>query len=177
MAQPRISRSRYHPAMTREALVALLAAIGFAAVTAASTQAPPAPPSQPAQEPFPEATGKAPLMKVCSNCHSAETVIQTPRTRQEWSEVIDQMARFGAEATDQEFDQILAYLAKHFSPIKVNTASAKDLEVWLDVPADVADAIVAYRRDKGEFKAIDDLKKVPGLDGGKVEALKTRIVF
>jgi len=131
----------------------------------------------PAQDPFPEATGKAALLKVCGNCHSPQTVIQTLRTRQEWSDVIDQMARFGAEASDQEFDQILAYLVRHFSPIKVNTATAKDLETLLDVPGGVAEAMVAYRLEKGEFKTIDDVKKVPGLESARIEAVKTRLVF
>ena len=166
--------------MTRATLVLLLSAVVSAAAMAASTQTLPSPSSATtgsAQDPFPDATGKAPLMRVCSNCHSAESVIQTLRTRQEWSDVIDQMARFGAEASDQEFDQILTYLAKHFSPIRVNKASAKDLEGMLDVPANVADAIVAFRRDNGEFKTADDLKKVPGLEGSKVDALKARILF
>jgi len=163
--------------MTRASLVVLLLGIAFATAMAASGPAAPAPQSGSGRDPFPEATGKAALMKVCSNCHAAETVIQTLRTRQEWSDVIDQMARFGAEATDQEFDQILTYLAKHFSPIKVNTAAAKDLESLLEVPANVAQAIVDYRQDKGEFKTIDDLKNVQGLEGGKLEALKARIVF
>ena len=47
----------------------------------------------------------------------------------------------------------------------------------LDVPAGVAEAIVAYRQANGDYKTLDDLKKVPGLDGGKVEAQKARIVF
>jgi competence protein ComEA len=165
---------RYDAGMTRVTVAALLIGIAFASMTAASTQTSPAGSTQ---DPFPEATGKAPLMKVCGNCHTAQTVIQTLRTRQEWSDVIDQMARFGAEASDQEFDQILGYLTKHFSPIKINTAAAKDLEVLLDVPPDVAGAIVAYRSDKGEFKTVDDVKKVPGLESGKVDALKARIVF
>jgi competence protein ComEA len=117
------------------------------------------------------------LLKVCSNCHTAETAIQTLRTRQEWSEVIDQMSRFGAEVSDQEYDQILMYLAKHFSPIRVNKATAKDLEATLDVPTNLAETIVAYRLDKGEFRTVDDLKKVPGLDSGKIETQRARIVF
>ena len=117
------------------------------------------------------------MLKVCGNCHTAETVIQTLRTRQEWSDVIDQMSRFGAEASDQEFDQILAYLTRHFSPIRVNKASAKELEAALDVPANVAEAIAAYRVQNGDFKTLDDLKKVPGLESGKIEAQKGRITF
>jgi competence protein ComEA len=130
-----------------------------------------------AQDPFPDATGKAPLVKVCSNCHSAESVIQTLRTRQEWSDVIDQMSRFGAEASDKEFDQILTYLASNFSPIRINKSAAKDLESVLDVSAGVAEAIVAYRQANGDYKALDDLKNVPGLDAAKVEARRARIVF
>ena len=130
-----------------------------------------------AQDPFPEATGKAVLLKACSNCHTPETVIQSLRTHQEWTDVLDQMVRYGAEASDQEFDQILAYLMKYFSPIRVNKANAKDLEASMDVPAAVAEAIVAYRAEKGEFKTLDDLKKVSGLEGGRVDALKARIAF
>jgi len=74
----------------------------FLALTIAAQQ--PAATATAAQDPFPDATGKASLLKVCSNCHAAESVIQTLHTRQEWSEVIDQMARFGAEASDKEFD-------------------------------------------------------------------------
>ena len=117
------------------------------------------------------------MLKVCGNCHGAETVIQTLRTRQEWSDVIDQMARFGAEASDQEFEQILEYLARHFSPIRVSKATAKELEATLDVPAAVAEAIVAYRVEKGEFKTVEDVKKVPGLENATIEARKARIVF
>jgi competence protein ComEA len=130
-----------------------------------------------AKDPFPEGTGKPAVLKVCSNCHTAETVIQSMRTRQEWSDVIDQMARFGADGSDQEFDQILNYLSRHFSPVKVNTATAKDLESALDVPAAVAEAIVAQRAKNGDFKTLEDLKSVPGLDAGRIEAQKARIVF
>jgi competence protein ComEA len=130
-----------------------------------------------AKDPFPESAGKPAVLKVCGNCHTAETVIQSFRTRQEWSDVIDQMARFGAEGSDQEFDQILTYLSRHFSPIKVNKAAAKDLESVLDVPAAVAEAIVAYRSKNGDFKTLDDLKNVPGLEAGRIEAQKARIVF
>jgi competence protein ComEA len=129
------------------------------------------------QDPFPESAGKTALLKICSNCHTAEMVVQSLRTRQEWSDVLDQMARFGAEGSDQEFDQILTYLTRHFSPIKVNKATAKDLEATLDIPAKVAEAIVVYRGTNGDFKSLDDLKKVLGLEANRVEAQKVRIVF
>jgi competence protein ComEA len=166
--------------MTRAALAVLVSGIAFSAVTAAAVSPPaqdPTPPAAAVQDRFPEATGKAALLKVCSNCHTAESVVQSLRTRQEWSDVVDQMARFGAEANDQEFEQILAYLVKYFSPIPINKATAKDLQTALEIPADVADAIVAYRAEKGDFKTVDDVKKVPGLEAGKIDALRFRVVF
>jgi competence protein ComEA len=166
--------------MTRAALAVLMSAVVFIAATAAASlplAQEPAPAATATQDRFPEATGKAALIKVCSNCHTAESVVQSLRTRQEWSDVVDQMARYGAEASDQEFEQILAYLVKYFSPIPVNKATAKDLQTALDVPANVADAIVAYRAEKGDFKTVDDVKKVPGLEAGKIDALRFRMVF
>jgi competence protein ComEA len=58
-----------------------------------------------------------------------------------------------------------------------NKATAKELEATLDVPAAVAEAIVAYRGEKGEFKTVEDVKKVPGLESATIEARKARIVF
>jgi competence protein ComEA len=176
-------RAREQAAMARVRLDTLVCTIAFAATLAVSTRATlaqtsPTPPAAAAsQDPFPESSGRTALLKICSNCHTAETVIQSVRTRQEWSDVIDQMARFGAEASDKEFDQILTYLARHFSPIKINIATAKDLESTLDVAPAVAEDIVSYRAKNGEFKSLDDLKKVPTLKAERIDAVKSRIVF
>jgi competence protein ComEA len=169
------------PAMTRATLAILMSCAACVAVTATPSptlsQPPPTAAAGAARDPFPDTTGRTVLLRACSDCHTAESVIQTMRTRQEWSDVIDQMAHFGAQASDQEYDQILAYLVRHFSPIKVNTATAKELEAALDVGAGVADAIVAFRADKGAFKSLEDVMKVPGLDAAKVEAVKGRLVY
>ena len=61
--------------------------------------------------------------------------------------------------------------------VNVNKASAADLESGLALTAKEAAAIVKYRTDKGAFKAVDDLKKVPDLDFKKIEAQKDRLVF
>ena len=130
-----------------------------------------------AQEKFPEGPGRTTLLRVCGSCHGPDSVLGTLRTRQEWSDVIDQMAQSGAQASDQEFDQILDYLVRSFSPIPINKAPAKALEAALDVPAGVAEAIVTFRQENGDFKSADDLKKVPGLESSKVDARKERLVF
>jgi competence protein ComEA len=167
--------------MTHVSVAVLISGVVVLSATVAATSRPivqaPPPAVQAAADRFPETIGKATLLKVCSNCHTAESVVQSLRTRQEWSDVVDQMSRYGAEASDQEFDQILTYLVLHFSPIRINKATAKDLESTLSVPAEVAEAIVAYRAEKGDFKTVDELRKVPGLDSGKVDAQKARLVF
>jgi competence protein ComEA len=187
----RPSAPRYHPDVTRSrrlarpriavGLASIASAASFALalstpiVAAPTDQNPPATQSVP--EHLPEGTGKSAVIRVCGNCHGTETVVERLKTRQEWSDTVDSMARFGAEASDAEFEQILAYLVKFYSPIRVNKATAKELETTLDIPADVAEAIVRVRTDKGAFTAVDDLKAVPGLEWSKVEARKARLVF
>ena len=160
----------------RPLLSSLLVGVLSMASLPALAQTPAPAPAQ-AGDAFPEGTGKAAMLRVCSACHPPEGVVETLRTRQQWSDAIDQMAQFGAQASDQEFEEILAYLAKFFSPLRINTATAKDLESTLDVPAAAAEAIIPYRRDHGPFKTIDDLKAVPGLESAKVDARKARLVF
>ncbi len=61
--------------------------------------------------------------------------------------------------------------------IKVNEARAIELESGLSLPRSQAAAIIQYRNKNGDFKSIEDLKKVPGVDVAKIEARKDRLVF
>jgi competence protein ComEA len=166
-------------AQTISGFACVAVAVTLQAVPARTQAQTPASTATPGSVPekFPEGPGKTTLFKVCGSCHGPDSVLGTLRTRQEWSDVIDQMAQSGAQASDQEFDQVLDYLVRNFSPIPINKAPAKALETTLDVPASVAEAIVAYRQEKGDFKSADDLKKVPGLEAAKVDACKERLVF
>jgi competence protein ComEA len=90
------------------------------------------------------------------------------------------MAGFGAVASDEEFTEILEYLVKNFpanAPINVNKATASQLESGLGFTSAEAEAVVQYRGKNGDFKTIDDLKKVPNLDAKKVDAKKDRLTF
>jgi competence protein ComEA len=40
-----------------------------------------------------------------------------------------------------------------------------------------AEGVVQYREKNGDFKSIDDLKKVPDLDPKKLDAKKARLAF
>jgi len=129
------------------------------------------------QDRFPDAPGKAELIKVCSACHEAETVFAHAQTAGEWAETLASMAQLGAEGRPEEWRLIEQYLDAQLAMIPINQAAADEIQRTVDVPEAVAQAIVAYRREHGNFKSLEDLKKVPGLEAAKAEARKDRLIF
>ena len=143
-------------------------------VSAAAAQ----PPSRQSESsPFPPGPGRDALIKVCGGCHGPESAVAQFKTHDEWTKTLDEMANNGAQGSDEDWNQIAAYLDKHYTLIFVNKATAEDLATTLDVTPEVADALVRQRTEKGPFKSIDDLKKVPGLSAAAVDARKDRFIF
>jgi competence protein ComEA len=131
-----------------------------------------------AQEKLPKGSGRETLLRVCGACHSAENVAGLAKTREEWGALVGEMAADGAQGTDDEFNEIVDYLAAHFpKTINVNKATATDLATGLELSAKEADAIVHYREEKGSFKSVEDVERVPGVDAKKIEAKKDRLTF
>jgi competence protein ComEA len=146
--------------------VAAIAAVFLWTLIAASTQ-----------DRFPDGPGKADVMKVCSGCHDAEIILANLKTPGEWNETLQNMAAQGAEATPEQWKLIEQYIDVHFAMVMVNKAPADEIQLALDVTPEAAAALVKYRQDKGPFKTIDDVKKVPGIDAAKVDAATSRLVF
>jgi hypothetical protein len=67
-----------------------------------------------ADDKFPDGPGKTVLLKVCTQCHSADPIATLQRTKDEWKDTIDAMKGYGAQATDEELGVILDYLVKNF---------------------------------------------------------------
>ena len=137
---------------------------------------------QPAQQQqyseLPAGEGKDTLIRVCSKCHSPDNVIANGQAREGWENTITKMAGFGAVGTDDEFTAILDYLVKNFpAAINVNKATAAQLESGLGLSTAEAEGVIQYREKNGDFKTIDDLKKVPDLDAEKLDAKKARLAF
>jgi len=131
-----------------------------------------------AQEKLPKGPGRETLLRVCGACHSAENVAGMAKTREEWGALVGEMAADGAQGTDDEFNEIVDYLAAHFpKTINVNKATATDLANGMELTAKEAEAIVHYREEKGSFKSVEDVEKVPGIDAKKIEAKKDRLTF
>jgi competence protein ComEA len=131
----------------------------------------------PAQS-LPEGPGKELVEVICSPCHSTERIVTKQWTKPQWQAKVLEMLQEELDVTQPERDKIVEYLAKSFpAKVNVNKAEAKELETALELSAENAAAIVRYREQKGDFKTLDDLKNVPGLDAAKIESRKDRVEF
>ena len=63
---------------------------------------------------FPPGPGRELMLRVCSDCHSANWSATRRMDAKEWNDLVQTMAGRGAVATDEEFDEISAYLARSF---------------------------------------------------------------
>ena len=57
-------------------------------------------------------------------------------------------------------------------PIDLNRATLEDLMLVSGIGERTAEKIVAYRNEVGPFKAVEDLKKVPGIKERKLSQLR-----
>ena len=131
---------------------------------------------------IPAGAGKDATVKYCSDCHSIEQAVSLRQGAEEWKATLEKMTGMGAKVPDEGYASILGYLTSHFGadaplPIRVNKASAVDLESLLLLKRSEAAAIIQYRTEHGDFKSIDDLRKVQGVDFKKIEAKKDLLVF
>ncbi len=131
---------------------------------------------------LPEGPGKAETEKLCSSCHEMGKSISVRQDRDGWGATLGKMIAFGAEGTPEEFRAVLEYLAKNYPaeelpPINVNKARAIQLESRFTLKRSEAAAIIRYRKEHGDFKSLEDLKKVPGVDFSKLEAKREHLEF
>lgn len=72
---------------------------------------------------LPDGKGKAELIQGCTDCHSANLVVQKRRTPEDWKKVVDDMAARGSDSTPKDIDNIVRYLSTNFG-IKETGATA-----------------------------------------------------
>jgi competence protein ComEA len=129
---------------------------------------------------LPDGPGKELVETICSACHSLTNITTQQKTKEEWRAKVTEMLQEETDVTGPERESIVTYLAEHFpkaAKINVNKARANELAAALDLTPKAAEAIVRYRDEKGSFKTLDDLKKVPGVDSAKIDANKDRVQF
>jgi len=112
---------------------------------------------------------------VCGRCHGMQLVMDSPMDYDSWHETVQKMLDRGADATDDQLQDIMDWLHHTMTTIDVNTADADELQLVLEVTPQVAQAIVARRTDH-RFADLSDLKSVPGIDSSLLDA-KTRLIY
>jgi competence protein ComEA len=147
-------------------------------VTSVSLAAKPVPPpvvvTQTAQAEDPD---KPLFLRMCSDCHDADRIVGSRRSKTEWEEVLNKMIEKGALGSEAEFLKVMGFLFRNYGKVAVNKASATDLAEVLSVSTKDAEAIVAYRKDHGDFANFEALCKVPGVDTKALELHKDALQF
>jgi len=129
---------------------------------------------------LPQGAGKDAVVKACFSCHGAGNFRKARLTKDEWSDQVADMMDRGAQATDAEVASIVDYLAQNFgkeSKVWVNTAPFEELKNVLKLTVKETQAVLDWRDRNGSFKSLDELKKVQGVDAGKIETKKDVIAF
>ena len=154
-------------------------------------QAPPpdAAKQQEAIKSLPPGPGRDELVRVCTGCHLLNVITSQRKNESDWTDTVVEMRSRGADASDDDMEKIVEYLAKNYGPnsptpaaaaaakVNVNTAAADAIASALSLPQSEAQAIVDYRARNGNFKDIAALKQVPGIEADKIDAAKDRIEF
>ncbi|HVV46175.1 MAG TPA: helix-hairpin-helix domain-containing protein [Bryobacteraceae bacterium] len=134
-----------------------------------------------AQDELPEGPGKATTIRICTACHGAEMWSTSHKSADDWDRTITTMTEKGLSISDADYGVVLDYLSKNLgtqpAKLNVNKATSDQLAKTLGIDPKQADAIIAYRTKNGDFKDLDGLKKVEGLDAAKVDAKKDAIAF
>ncbi len=77
---------------------------------------------------LPEGTHRETVQRACSSCHTVQMFAGRRMTREQWGTTVTNMIGRGAKITDDEFDQIVDYLATTFplnGEASAGTATAK----------------------------------------------------
>jgi competence protein ComEA len=126
---------------------------------------------------LPPGEGRDTVVMICGDCHGPEMVGSQRRSRVEWETLVEDMASRNGAASDEQKKVIVTYAIHNFGKVNINIATAEDVVEIVQLPAAQATAIVEYRKKSGEFKTLDDLRKVPDVDFAKIQERKDRIGF
>lgn len=156
-----------NPSMTRKVMWALATACCVSLPVEVATGR---------QQPQGSLKGEDVLQSRCSTCHELERALAFPRTRRGWESVLADMVNNGAQLEAGELEALLAFLTEQYGLVNVNAATAEEL-VALGLSEKDARTIVSYRTAHGPFADFAGLRGVPGLDVGRVDAVRDQVVF
>ncbi|HXB69191.1 MAG TPA: helix-hairpin-helix domain-containing protein [Candidatus Acidoferrales bacterium] len=129
---------------------------------------------------LPEGTGKAEVVKFCTECHTSGNFRKTRHDKDEWTDSVADMVERGAKGTPAELAVVVDYLTLNFgtdSKVDMNTAPLEEIKVQLGFTVPESQAVIEHRQRNGRFKEWRDVLKVSGVDKAKVEAKKDKMGF
>jgi hypothetical protein len=116
------------------------------------------------------------VQAVCGRCHTTAIFLNKPRSWSRWNDVFADMTQRGARGTDEQLTRVTRFFLENLTLVNVNNSPADELGWVLGVSDDVAQAIIA-RRQQQPFANIAQLRAMPGVEPGKLDRLKDRILF
>jgi len=69
-----------------------------------------------AGDPLPKGEGRNLVSKKCQKCHDLDRIQETRGSREQWSEILDEMTNNGLVLNDKERETALKYLETHLGP-------------------------------------------------------------
>jgi len=69
-----------------------------------------------AKDPLPEGEGRNLVSKKCQACHSLDPIMKMRGSREQWSDMLDEMINNGLALNDKDRGTILEYLGTHLGP-------------------------------------------------------------
>lgn len=78
----------------------------------------------------------------------------------------------GSYTVETEQTATASEIAPEASPVNINTADAEELATLPGIGEKLAERIVKYRADNGDFSTVDDLANVNGIGEVKLEDLR-----
>src|SRR5271163_5289282 len=73
---------------------------------------------------LPDGPNRETVQRICAGCHSVQMFLGRGMTREQWGGVVSNMIGRGAKMSDQEFDQVVDYLATALPPGKQGAGAA-----------------------------------------------------
>lgn len=78
---------------------------------------------------LPEAPNREIVQRLCSACHPAQIVLGRGMNREQWGSIVSNMISRGAKGSDEEFAQVVDYLAQNLPPAREGAAPVAKAKV------------------------------------------------
>jgi DNA uptake protein ComE-like DNA-binding protein len=103
-----------------------------------------------ASQDLPEGQGQDVTLRLCSSsCHGIDKIVAEHRSKSQWAETIETMKTDGLKGSDEDLKTVINYMTIHFGvQVKINKATARQIDDVLVLDETQADAIVKYRDEK-----------------------------